>query len=153
MPVFRPLAGIGMVRWVRCEFGRSGAFDRKIPLNGVRAAGSRCKGQRDLAVRIGAMVPTVPMEKRVGGLKSNEQRGIKNAPHGDAAREVGQMLREAGVKDQLALAALRIRSATALGWETMTTWEAPSITTVSCELARFAMNSIAAGGMFLSAVP
>ena len=72
---------------------------------------------------------------------------------GDAAREVGQMLREAGVKDQLALAAFKIRSATSLGWDTMTTWEAPSITTVSCELARFAMNSIAAGGMFLSAVP
>jgi len=35
-------------------------------------------------------------------------------------------------------------------WETITTWDAPFTTTVSFELARFAMKDSAAGGMFKS---
>ncbi len=55
--------------------------------------------------------------------------------------------------DHCSLAAMSIRSATASGRDTMTTWEAPSITTVFFEWARSAMKAMAAGGMFLSAVP
>lgn len=55
--------------------------------------------------------------------------------------------------DHCALAAMSIRSATASGRETMTTWDALSITTVFFEWARSAMKAMAAGGMFLSAVP
>ncbi|MBW4607965.1 MAG: hypothetical protein KME22_12265 [Hassallia sp. WJT32-NPBG1] len=46
-----------------------------------------------------------------------------------------------------------MRLATASAWETITTWDAPFTTTVSFELARFAMKDSAAGGMFKSRSP
>ncbi len=49
-----------------------------------------------------------------------------------------------------ASAARSMSAATDSGFDTITTCEAPAITTVSWEFARSAMKSSAAGGMFLS---
>ena len=50
-------------------------------------------------------------------------------------------------------AASSINAATSAGWEVMTTCDAPSMTTVFFDFARFAMKSCAAAGIFLSALP
>lgn len=50
-------------------------------------------------------------------------------------------------------AASSINSATAFGWETMTTCDAPFTTTVRLEPARLAINPSASAGIFLSASP
>lgn len=52
-----------------------------------------------------------------------------------------------------ASAALSISFATGSGFDTITTCEAPLITTVSWACARAAMNAEASGGMFLSLSP
>ncbi len=69
----------------------------------------------------------------------------KDRPH-----EAGPVLRDAVARY---CAAFSIRSTTACGCETMTTWEAPSTTTVAFEPARFAMKASASAGIFLSPVP
>jgi hypothetical protein len=52
-----------------------------------------------------------------------------------------------------AVAARSMSLATASEWEIITTWDAPFTTTVSFELARFAMKDNATGGMFKSRSP
>jgi hypothetical protein len=52
-----------------------------------------------------------------------------------------------------AVAACSMSLATASEWETITTWDAPFTTTVSFELARFAMKECTAAGMFKSRSP
>lgn len=53
----------------------------------------------------------------------------------------------------LPTAASSISLATSVGCDVITTCEAPSMTTVFLEPARLAMKSIAAAGIFLSALP
>ena len=52
-----------------------------------------------------------------------------------------------------AFAASSISFVTSAGWDVITTCDAPAISTVFLECARFAMKDSAASGMFLSALP
>jgi hypothetical protein len=52
-----------------------------------------------------------------------------------------------------AVAACSMISATASGWDTITTWDAPFTMIVFLELARFAMKDCTAAGMFKSRSP